>query len=456
VDTTTGPPAAVAGGASPLFVHLSDIHFDAAGNTMKGPNRLVRESLLDDLQEAQRGIGRTPDAVLVTGDIAFSGKKEQYDQARRFLADVTDRLGMEPEQVQTIPGNHDVDRSLVVGSIKASRDRLRSLSPLEADKALPEFLERDPTDPLFAPLGAYNEFALAYACSVSGRSPYWEVPWGLGTGHVLRMRGLTTVMVSDGDDAKANLLVGTDQTTLATPARNDVVLVMGHHPPDWWMDQDEAENLMERHASVHLYGHKHRHKLSVLDASVRLSAGAVHPEREVDWEPRYNWLQLELLGEGTAAPELAVRVWPRVIPIGDNIFRHGSEDGGWQPDERRVPLRRLALPAGAAPVAAEVVPDPAGGLQHAASVLAAARRDPMSDASGAPTSLRRAVYRFGMLGYKTQTEILSGLGLIEDQDKDLPAEERLRAAFGRARSEGLVDDLIARIDAAGGTAERRQ
>lgn len=452
---TTSPPATGIGSASPLFVHLSDIHFDAAGNTMKGPNRLVREILLDDLATARREIGQAPDAVLVTGDIAFSGKKAQYDQARQFLADVTDRLGIEPEQVQTIPGNHDIDRDQVVGSVKASRDTLRALSPLDADKALPDFLERDPTDPLFAPLGAYNEFALAYSCSVSGGAPYWEVPWRLGSGHALRVRGLTTVMLSDGDDAKANLLVGSDQTTLATSARDDVVLVMGHHPPEWWMDQDEAETLMQRYASVHLYGHKHRHKLSVLDASVRLSAGAVHPERELDWEPRYNWLQLELLGEGTEAPELAVRVWPRVVLKGDNEFRSGSEDGGWQPDERKVPLRRLVRPAGEASAPVEAVPDPPGGLQHAASVLAAARREPMSDASGAPTSLRRAVYRFGLLGYKTQTAILSGLGLIEDQDKDLPAEERLRAAFGRARRDGLVDELIARIEAAGGPADGR-
>jgi len=439
--------------SGPLFVHLSDIHFDAATNTVKGPNRLVREALLDDLALAAQQIGRKPDAVLVTGDIAFSGRTEQYEQARVFLASVTDRLGIEPEKVLAIPGNHDVDRGQVVGSVKASREALRAKSALEADKALPEYLEHDPTDPLFAPLAAYNQFALAYGCSVSGRAPYWEFEWPLDEAHVLRVRGLTTVLVSDGDDHKANLLVGSDQATLVTPARNDVIMVMGHHPPDWWMDEDECETYMKGYASVHLYGHKHRHRLSVLDTSVRLSAGAVHPEREMDWEPRYNWLQLELVGAGTDTPELAVKVWPRVILMNDNAFRSGSEDGGWAPDVRRVPVPRLAGPGRAAGVPVEASAEPARSLQHAASVLVAARREPVSDASGTPTPLRRAVYRFGMLGYRSQTRILSGLGLIADEDKDLPVEERFRAAFSRAQDRGLVDELVAAIDAAGGAAD---
>ncbi len=453
---TAGRCRVTAPGGGPLFVHLSDIHFDAATNTVKGPNRLVREALLDDLALGAQQIGRKPDAVLVSGDIAFSGRKEQYEQAREFLASVTGTLGIEPEKVLAIPGNHDVDRRQVVGSVKASRDALRAKSPLEADKALPEYLEQDPTDPLFAPLAAYNQFALAYGCSVSGRAPYWEFPWPLDAGHVLRLRGLTTVLVSDGDDRKANLLVGSDQTTLVTPARNDVIMVMGHHPPDWWMDEDECETYMKGYASVHLYGHKHRHRLSVLDDSVRLSAGAVHPERETDWEPRYNWLQLEFVGVGTTTPELAVKVWPRVVSMNDNAFRSGSHDGGWQPDVRKVPLPRLAGPARPVGVPAEPSPEPAGGLQHAASVLAAARREPVSDASGTPTPLRRAVYRFGLLGYRSQTRVLSGLGLIADEDKDLPVEERFRAAFSRAQERGLVDNLVSAIDAAGGAADGPQ
>lgn len=435
------------GGSAPLFVHLSDIHFDAISTTIKGPNQLVREALLDDLEAARREVGR-PQAVLVTGDIAFSGKKREYEQAREFLRLVTDRLGIEPEQVQTVPGNHDVDRNQVVGSIKASRDMLRALSPLEADKALRDYLEEDRTDPLFAPLGEYREFALAYGCAVSGRAPFWEVDWPLGISHVLRVRGLTTVMVSDGGDHKANLIVGSDQTTLATAARNDVVMVLGHHPPDWWHDQDDAETYMTGYASVHLYGHKHRHRLSTVDASVRLVAGAVHPEREMDWEPRYNWLRLNLQGEGTESPQLRVEVWPRVLSIGENRFRSGGEGGRWHPDERTVPLRRLAR-APAAPTEPDPAPEPQRPTQHAAAVLVAARREPVTDASGKPTPLRRAVYRFGRLGYKTQTAILSELGLIEDEDRDLPAEEKLRAAFSRARQNGRVDELVARIDAAG-------
>lgn len=437
--------AAVPTPVSPLFVHLSDIHFDAAGNTTKGPNHLARQNLLDDLRAGRAEIG-PPEAVLVTGDIAFSGKEHQYAQARQFLRTVTDRLGIEPERVQTVPGNHDVDRSLVVGGVRASREALRAMAPLEADKALREYLEQDPSDPLFAPVAAYREFAADYGCAVSGRSPYWEVDWQLGARHVLRVRGMTTVMVSDSGDRKANLIVGSDQTSLATEARNDVVMVLGHHPPDWWHDQDDCEGHMRGFASVHLYGHKHRHHLSVQDASVRLVAGAVHPERTSDWEPRYNWLRINLDGEGTPAPVLRVEVWPRVMPPSENVFRSGSEQGGWEPDVRVVPLRRLNR------AAVTVVPDPRPGLdpsrpsQHAAAFLATAKRVPMTDESGRLSRLRNAVYRFGELGYATQTGILADLGLIQDDDRDLPVEEQFRAAFARAGSQGMLSQLLRRIE----------
>ncbi len=453
-------------GASPLFVHLSDIHFDAKDVTKKGPNALARKSLLDDLEEGAALLG-TPDAVLVTGDIAFSGQPHEYAQAREFLRLVTDALGIRPEQVQVVPGNHDVDRQAVKGSIEITHGALRKLEPLEADNQLAD-LYAEQSDPLFAPLAAYREFAADYGCDVSGPYPYWEAPWQLGENSVLRMRGITTCIVSDRDDQRANLIVGTTQTAISTVERNDVVMILGHHPPDWWHDRDECETAMRNFVSVHLYGHKHVQHVSVSDDSIRLVAGAVHPERRTDWLPRYNWLRLDLEEEFGSQPRLALSLWPRVMPQMDNVFRSDSIAGRWEPDVKVVPLVRFAryraveaARAGSRSGEGAPIEDDPGRLAQAHVSMAPnedaaastgidttpplSRRTPVVDEQGRPERLRTATYAFGELGYAAQQRLLVDFGLIEDSDQSLPPTEVRLRAFARLREGDRLEAFIRAI-----------
>lgn len=461
--------AATSGGASPLFVHLSDIHFDARDVTKKGPNAIAQKNLLDDLEEGATVLG-SPDGVLVTGDIAFSGQPHEYAQAREFLRRVTDVLAIRPEQVQVVPGNHDVDRQAVTGSIRIAHETLRNLEPLEADKTLAE-LYAEQSDPLFAPLLAYRAFASDYGCDVSGPYPYWETPWNLGERSVLRMRGITTCIVSDSGDRRANLIVGTTQTAIASADRDDVVMVLGHHPTDWWHDRDECEAAMRNYVSVHLYGHKHVQHVSVTDDSLRLVAGAVHPERWSDWLPRYNWLRLELRDELGPDPSLEVRLWPRFMPAAENAFRSDSRAGGWEPDLKRVGLPRLAryraLDAARAAtggaeslaspdlpsLAREPEPQPAVPVERDAIVVVEevpplSLRSPVVDELGRPERVRTATYAFGELGYAAQQRLLVEFGLIEDADRGLPATEVRLRAFARLRDGDRLEEFMRAIEAA--------
>lgn len=457
--------------SAPMFVHLSDIHFDAASVTLTGPNATARENLIDDLAQGAAALG-TPDAVLVTGDIAFSGQAHQYEQARDFLRRVTDTLGIEPEKVQVVPGNHDVDRTRVSAAIDMVHEKLRSMSPLDADKRLRELFE-DGTDPLFAPLAAYREFAQDYDCDVSGPYPFWEVPWDIGQNSILRMRGLTTCLVSDASDARSNLIVGTTQTSLATASRNDVVMVLGHHPPDWWHDTDESEANMRDYASLHLYGHKHVHHVSTIDNSVRLVAGAVHPERESDWQPRYNWVRLGLLGETGPAPHLEVQIWPRVMNPVDNYFRSGSEAGAWSPDVKTVQLARWARnyrparpdptnpheeayhdasPASEPPAdfspRSDVVMPPGLETSQPISPPPLSQRAAAVGPDGKPARIRTATYAFGALGYAAQQKFLVEFGLLGDGDRHLPQSEIHLKAFARLRDSGQLEEFIAAVERA--------
>ena len=96
------------------FVHLSDIHF---GQEKKGGKVVartdVRDRLVDDVaafftDRRKRG-GPPATGVIVTGDIAYAGKKPQYDAAGAWLDRVAMAAGCPNTSVRVVPGNHDVD-----------------------------------------------------------------------------------------------------------------------------------------------------------------------------------------------------------------------------------------------------------------------------------------------------------------------------------------------------------
>jgi hypothetical protein len=59
--------------------------------------------------------GRCPDLIFATGDVAYSGKADEYKLAIRFFDDLLAAAGLEKQRLFVIPGNHDVDRDLREG-----------------------------------------------------------------------------------------------------------------------------------------------------------------------------------------------------------------------------------------------------------------------------------------------------------------------------------------------------
>ena len=141
------------------FVHLSDIHF-ILGFSNESPfdiDKPVRDAILHDAKTLQPKLGAVS-GVLLTGDIAYAGKAGEYKTALDWLAELTDILNCEKEYLWCVPGNHDVDRSVLKENlaISAVHDRLRTTVDREAQ--LRQHLELVDTGRLlFSPLKAYSE-----------------------------------------------------------------------------------------------------------------------------------------------------------------------------------------------------------------------------------------------------------------------------------------------------------
>lgn len=95
-----------------IILHLSDIHFgrDNPKYGVEGDFK-KKEEILQDLLCSIRDNAMKPDHIIVTGDVAWFGKKEDFDEALLWFKDLLDVTNLSGSDITFCPGNHDVNRS---------------------------------------------------------------------------------------------------------------------------------------------------------------------------------------------------------------------------------------------------------------------------------------------------------------------------------------------------------
>ncbi len=334
------------------WIHLSDLHI---GTPIKDQRRMLDELRRDIAQMLESGVPR-PDAIFVTGDIAFSGAslhKDEYTQAARWLADIAKSAGLGLDAVFVVPGNHDIQRSAdkpgtTVALVRALREGKVSL-----DEALTDLTARAQ---LSARLENYLRFAANFApmnrrdAEAPGAQLHWR--------HILRMRGrwrvrivgLNTALLSDDND-HGRLRLGTRQLTTAFTepdvGPDEVVIVLSHHPLQggWLQDEAEATSWIHRHAHLHLSSHVHDRAISVRVSRnddthlASLTAGAYHEKTSHEGVLQYGY------SLGTLMPSkdvLRLTAWPRTWSNVQGNFTSDSSNThiGWTNTEFDLPRTR--------------------------------------------------------------------------------------------------------------------
>lgn len=88
------------------WLHVSDIHVRARDAWSQD---VVLRAMCDDIARRRMG-GLAVDFILATGDLAYSGKTEEYTIAAIFFDALGVAAGVPKERIFCIPGNHDIDR----------------------------------------------------------------------------------------------------------------------------------------------------------------------------------------------------------------------------------------------------------------------------------------------------------------------------------------------------------
>ncbi|MBC7974724.1 MAG: metallophosphoesterase [Myxococcales bacterium] len=326
------------------WLHLSDIHLGHGDAGHGWDQALVLDALRRDLAAVVAMAGTTPDAILVTGDIAFSGGDRartpaEYTAARTWLCAVARAVGLGPQRVFVVPGNHDIQRSAdhdrAVGRlVRTVRSGAESLDAALGDPGDRRLLARR--------MARYLDFSARFGSQARQRGDVapedrlWWTHRAAWRGLDVRLVGLNTSLLCAGDDDHGNLRVGAEQlsSVLLNPCIEDdeLVIVLSHHPfaGGWLADEKLVREWMRNRAHIHLSGHVHDADAEQIQrgaggAFVDVVAGAVHGDRVPAGghaSHGYNFASIRRNARG----DLVLRVLPRRWAEKTKAFRVDFEN----------------------------------------------------------------------------------------------------------------------------------
>jgi len=298
------------------FVHLSDIHFGQEKEGTLPKHEFIRNALVADVESLAKVRGAAT-RLLITGDIAYSGKQEQYAKATAWLEKLTKASGCDETHVSSIPGNHDCDVAAISNQAKMIYAQFRLSTPEQVQANLDGIAQDDESaNPFLPKLRAYRNFAEGYGCDFESTSrPFWVRNFDFAGGIKLQLYGLSSVQVSDLSDSLGKMILGNKQYMIAEE-KNIINVVLVHHPLSWFIDRVEAVQHIYNTARVIMVGHEHMLNLhKTTDGLTKkewlvVYAGAANPP-EKGYSYTYNWIEFEC-EKAKEQWQLIVRVFPRV------------------------------------------------------------------------------------------------------------------------------------------------
>jgi predicted MPP superfamily phosphohydrolase len=286
------------------WLHLSDWH-------QKGQDfdrGVVRDALIKDIRDRERidpSLAHV-DFVVFSGDLAFSGEPAEYEAARQhFLDPVMSAVGLDPNRMFIVPGNHDLNRETVYEMLPPELQK-----PLNSDVLVQKWLNDQKRERTLEPFEAFRKFVSEYTGQPT--PDYASIVRLEAGGTQVALLGLNSAwMTARNKDLNNEIndygftLIGEPQlhSALEQIAEAELRIAVLHHPFDWLneFDRNRTEARLGRECHFILRGHTHNQQVSVMRGTggecVIIPAGASY-KRRIAEDPRYtnayNWVHLDL------------------------------------------------------------------------------------------------------------------------------------------------------------------
>ncbi|HXP79015.1 MAG TPA: metallophosphoesterase [Verrucomicrobiae bacterium] len=233
------------------IIQISDIHISNKDNSILNKARAIKAAV-QPLISSESAL-----LLACSGDVAYSGTKQEYDVAKIFMADLATNLA----QIQNahflgtviVPGNHDCNFS------KEGDARPVLLSSVAANLEGVDLLG-DSIQQLLKVQKKFFEFESAF-CNREIKNPSEQVAWTFTfdfSGTRISVRCLNTSLFSKLKETGGQLYF----PLKAIPVEegdSDIVISMFHHPYGWLAPDNSREfrRRIESQSDVVLTGHEH-------------------------------------------------------------------------------------------------------------------------------------------------------------------------------------------------------
>ncbi|MCP4132794.1 MAG: metallophosphoesterase, partial [bacterium] len=223
------------------ILHLSDLHFGYNSDPKANSTAVAqRKNTLDGIFKELKSVdaGWQPDVVAISGDIAWKGSDNNYEEAALWLNELLDLLNLEPEQLIICPGNHDIDRS-----------KTKGFNPPSSAEEADDWLKIEELENPIRPFKAFSSFCEKMKLSsfkIGEKELYLT---GVKQAAGIRFLALNSAWYCRGDDDKGKLWLGLPQlevmeshSQLVNPDKYDidpVTIALFHHPPGCLHDAEQ-------------------------------------------------------------------------------------------------------------------------------------------------------------------------------------------------------------------------
>lgn len=239
------------------ILHLSDIHIKSEHDPVLSRSRAIARSTFHHLPETSHLF------IVVSGDIAFSGKDEQYIPAFVFLEDIRSAITEErdvPIDFVLIPGNHDCDFDRDNETRKILLEQLLNRDMPDIDESV--------INTCVSVQSAFFEFRkeLCGELPIGSNKLGWTREFEVA-GHRISFECLNLAWTSRLTEDPGRIFYPINDLYRGATNRNGLTVAVLHHPAHWLSQSvyRDFRQELRRLADVVITGHEHIGNVGTLD-----------------------------------------------------------------------------------------------------------------------------------------------------------------------------------------------
>ncbi|WP_019864583.1 STAND family AAA ATPase [Methylovulum miyakonense] len=266
------------------ILHLSDIHIHNSSDLILKQANKIASACFTSARDSDACL------IIVTGDIAYSGEKQQYDEAYVFLSLIKEEIQQEGcplVDIITVPGNHDCSlipenksRTIVIDGVIAYPE---------------EALDENIIDTCTTPQKSYFDFQ----DQITEKTPIfrhklWNEYEFIVNEKILRVSAINAAWMSRIPEKQGELVFPIELFSKSIEEHSNIRFALLHQPLNWYCQKSyhPLRQSLRNYADIILSGHEHLSSSGTIKdvhngSSLYFEAGALQPD-ESNMPPQFS------------------------------------------------------------------------------------------------------------------------------------------------------------------------